>query len=77
MEMQTGNGHEFYWSLVTPRDVVVFTFKASNFHGHASVFEGPPTFVAEQLSKNLSLKMPPLTLCQQTQPFNLTGKFPN
>jgi hypothetical protein len=63
--MQTANDHEFYWSLETARDVVTFTFKTSNFHGNASIFDGSPTFVTEQLSRNLGLKMPPLTLCQQ------------
>jgi hypothetical protein len=66
MHVQTANGHEFYWSLATAREVVAFTFKSLNFHGNASVFEGSPHFVAEQLSRNLSLKMPPLMLCQQT-----------
>jgi hypothetical protein len=64
--VQTADNHEFYWSLETAREVVAFTFKSSNFHGNASIFEGSPTFVAEQLSRDLILKMPPLMLCQQT-----------
>jgi hypothetical protein len=65
MYMQTSNDHEFYWSLDTVRDLAAYTFKASNFHGSARVYEGSPNFVTEQLSRNLSLKLPPLTLCQQ------------
>jgi hypothetical protein len=66
MHMQTANDREYYWSLETSREVVAFSFKATNFHGNAFIFEGSPTFVAEQLSRNLSLKLPPLVLCQQT-----------
>jgi hypothetical protein len=62
MHMQTSNDHEFYWSLETARELVTFTLKTSNFHGNANIFEGSPTFVMEQLSRNLGLKMPPLTL---------------
>jgi hypothetical protein len=56
MHVQTSNDHEFYWSLETARTIIAFTFKSSNFHGNASVFEGSPHFVAEQLSRDLSLK---------------------
>jgi hypothetical protein len=66
MHMQTANNHEFYWSLETDREVVAFTFRSSNFHGNANVFEGSPHFVAEQLSRNLGLKIPPLMLCRRT-----------
>jgi hypothetical protein len=66
MHMLTAIEHEFYWSLETARDVVAFSFKASNFHGNASIFEGSPSFVTEQLSRNLGLKFPPLSLCQQS-----------
>jgi hypothetical protein len=65
MQVQTANNHELYWSLETHRNVVAFTFRSLNFHGNASVFEGSPRFVADQLSRNLSLNMPPFTLCQQ------------
>jgi hypothetical protein len=66
MYMQTANEHEYYWSLDTTRDLAAFTFRASNFHGNARVYEGSPNFVTDQLSRNLGLKLPPLTLCQQT-----------
>jgi hypothetical protein len=64
MHMQTANGHEYYWSLEIAKDVSPYTFKASNFRGEASVFNGPPHFVADQIGRNLVLKVPPFALCQ-------------
>jgi hypothetical protein len=66
MQMLTANEHEFHWSLESARDLIAFTLKASNIHGNANILEGSPTFVADQLSRKLGVKTPPLSLCQQS-----------
>jgi hypothetical protein len=65
MNVQTANNHEYYWNLVSARKEVAFTLRTTNFHGNAQILEGSPHFVADQLSRVLELKTPPLTLCQQ------------
>jgi hypothetical protein len=66
VHVQTTNGQEFYWNLETARSELTFTLKTTNFQGNADIFEGSPHFIAEQLSRELGLKMPPLTLFRQT-----------
>jgi hypothetical protein len=64
MRMLTANEHEYVWSLESNQEPVAFTFRSVNTHGNASVFDGSPTFVAEQLSRNLGIKTPPFSQCQ-------------
>jgi hypothetical protein len=67
MQMQTADGHEFYWSLETAKDPIPYSIKAANFHGDANAFSGPHQFVADQISRLLDVKVPPFALCQVTQ----------
>jgi hypothetical protein len=39
MDVKTGNGAEFYWGLVTAKDLITYTFRAPNFRGGVRVFE--------------------------------------
>jgi hypothetical protein len=66
MEVASSNGHEFYWSLATTKPVVPYSFVATNFRGNAEIFEGPPQFIADQLSRILGVKIPPLSKCKIT-----------
>jgi hypothetical protein len=66
MDVKTGNGEEFYWGYLTAKDLVTYTFRAANFHGDVRVFEGPPHFEADQISRILDVKMPPFAKCHLT-----------
>jgi hypothetical protein len=63
MNVQTANNHEYYWNLISARAEVTFPLQTTNFQGNAQILEGPPHFVADQLSRVLGLKTPPLALC--------------
>jgi hypothetical protein len=65
MNVQTPNNHEYYWNLISARKEVTFTLRTTNFQGDVNLLEVPPHFIAEQMSRALGLKAPPLALCQQ------------
>jgi hypothetical protein len=64
VHMMTSNSHEYYSSLESAKATIAFTFRSANTHGNACVFDGSHTFVAEQLSRNLGIKVPPFATCQ-------------
>jgi hypothetical protein len=66
LHVQTANNHEFYWTLESSRNELTFTFSATNLRGNANIYEGPSHFRAEQLSRRLGVKIPPLTSCKLT-----------
>jgi hypothetical protein len=66
LHVQTANNREFYWTLESPRSEIPFTFSAINLRGNANIFEGSSHFRAEQLSRRLGVKIPPLVACKIT-----------
>jgi hypothetical protein len=66
MQVASGNGHEFYWTLEAARPEISFSFHSTNLRGNANIFEGSHHFRAEQLSRRLGIKIPPLTTCRVT-----------
>jgi hypothetical protein len=66
LHVQTANNREFYWTLESPRSETTFTFSAMNLRGNASIYEGSSHFRAEQLSRRLGVKIPPLKICKVT-----------
>jgi hypothetical protein len=66
IQIASGNGHEFYWTLESSRPEITFTLSSTNLRGNANIFEGSPHFRAEQLSRRLGVKVPPLTACKIT-----------
>jgi hypothetical protein len=65
VHVQTINSREFYWTLESSRSEVAFTFSAVNLRGNATIYEEPPHFRAEQLSRRLGVKIPPLAVCKE------------
>jgi hypothetical protein len=58
--VQTPNDAEFCWGYETAKEMVTYTFRATNFHGDMRVFGGSPHFEADQMCKLLDFKMRPL-----------------
>jgi hypothetical protein len=56
VHMLTSNEHEYHWSLESAKAPIAFTFRSADTHGNACVFDGSPTFVAEQLRGIWELK---------------------
>jgi hypothetical protein len=64
--VQSTNSRQFYWSLITSKQVSTFELRTTNFQGNTDIYEGSPHFISEQISRNLEIIMPPSALCQQT-----------
>jgi hypothetical protein len=64
MDVKTGNGVDFYSGLVTAKDLITYTFRATNFRGDVRVFEGSPHFEADQIGRLVDFKTPPFSKCQ-------------
>jgi hypothetical protein len=60
IHMVAFNDHEYHWGLDSAKAPIAFTFRSANIHGNVCIFDGSHTFVAEQLSRNLGIKVPPL-----------------
>jgi hypothetical protein len=71
IQMRSPNGEEFYWCLESSKDVKAYTFRAVDLHGDVRIFEGFSGFEADQISRILGIKMPPLSQCRSSPCRNL------
>jgi hypothetical protein len=66
VQLATGNGLEFFWGYQTTMDTIPCTLRTSNMHGGSCVFPGPDSFKADQISRILNVKVPPIEQCHVT-----------
>jgi hypothetical protein len=59
IQVQTGNGEEFYWAYVTLKDTTTYTIRTPSLYMDVTIFPGSNTFEAEQISRLLGYKLPP------------------
>jgi hypothetical protein len=63
LSIRTGNNTDYFWGYRSEPETIPCIFRTPSFHGNAKVFDGPDQFKAEQISRILDVKMPPITQC--------------
>jgi hypothetical protein len=63
----TGDGAHFHWALESGRDEMDYTIRTPDFRGDIRIYPGQAQFEAEQITRTLDIKMPPLAKCRVTQ----------
>jgi hypothetical protein len=63
ISIRAGNSTDYFWGYRSEPESIPCVFRALNFHGNANVFVGPDQFKAEQISRILDIKMPPISQC--------------
>jgi hypothetical protein len=63
LSLRTGNKSDYYWTYRSCPETIPCIFRSLNFHGNANIFDGLDQFKAEQISRILDVKMPPITQC--------------
>jgi hypothetical protein len=63
LSLRTRDNHDYYWGYHSQPETFPCTFLASNFHANANIFGGSEQFKAEQISRILSIKIPPFAQC--------------
>jgi hypothetical protein len=59
MQVDTGNGEDFFWGYITTNATIPYTIRAPNFLGDMRVFPGSAAFEADQITRLLDYKIPP------------------
>jgi hypothetical protein len=63
LDINTGNNSDYHWPYHSCPETIPCVFRSLDFHWNASVFTGPDQFKAEQISRILDVKMPPIAQC--------------
>jgi hypothetical protein len=60
ISVSTGNGETFHWSYVTTKETISYTFSTPSMRCDVSIYAGKTQFEADQISRLLEIKVPPL-----------------
>jgi hypothetical protein len=63
LQVDAADETHFYWTYDTTKPTATCTFCAQNMMGNVEVLKGTPTFEADQISRYLDFKVPPLSKC--------------
>jgi hypothetical protein len=62
--VRSGDGSNYFWTYHSNPEIIPCAFRATNARGNAHIFDGSDQFRAEQMSRILDIKMPPIVHCQ-------------
>jgi hypothetical protein len=67
LSIRVGGRDNCFWGYRSNPDTIPCIFRTAIGHGNASIMDGPAQFKAEQISRILDIKMPPLAQCHVTR----------
>jgi hypothetical protein len=67
IELRSGNNLDYFWNFRTNAELIPCTLRAQNMHADTHIFPGEDSFKADQISRILDVKVPPIPMCQTAQ----------